>query len=212
MRVVVQKITEPDAPYLPALNSRGRNLPARRSLRPWRARLSEWAHLDITVRQPPTAAHRRGSSLLADLPASAAGTARIELQLDAAVVGTATVLCCPACRSATLGYVHVVAGYRRLGYRRMLVTSTRACLPEYRWTPPLPDGVVAQAFRSRIPYPPAGLPCVHQTSRMTTEAGRRPRSAPQRPVAGSKSAAAEGPTRFLSLTFGVAVAQATDTP
>jgi len=131
---------------------------------PGERRLAEWAQLDITVRHPPTAAPPQGLVLVADLPANAAVTSRIELQLDGAVVGTATFICCPACRSATLGYVHVVAGYRRLGYGRTLVAATRECLPEYSWTAPLPDGVVAQAFRSRIPYPPAGLPCVHQSS------------------------------------------------
>jgi GNAT superfamily N-acetyltransferase len=89
-------------------------------------------------------------------------TGRIKLQLDGAVAGTATFTCCPACRTATLGYVHVVARYRRLGYGRTLAAAARERVPDYRWSAPLPDGVVAQAFRSRIPYLPGEPPCVHR--------------------------------------------------
>ncbi|SEB46837.1 Acetyltransferase (GNAT) family protein [Amycolatopsis tolypomycina] len=126
--------------------------------------LSEWAHLDVAVQHRPDAAPQQGLVLVAHPAASDTVIDRIELRLDGAVVGTVTFTCCPACRTATLGYVHVVAGYRRLGYGRTLVAAARECLPEYRWTAPLPDGVVAQAFRARIPYPPAGPPCVHRIS------------------------------------------------
>jgi GNAT superfamily N-acetyltransferase len=126
--------------------------------------LSEWAHLDVAIQHQPAAAPQQGLVLVTDLPTSGTLPERTELQLDGGVVGTVTFTCCPACRTATLGYVYVVAGYRRLGYGRTLVAATRERLPEYLWTAPLPDRVIAQAFRSRVPYPPARPPCVHQTS------------------------------------------------
>lgn len=88
--------------------------------------------------------------MLVAYPAAAgAEPERTELQLDGAAVATATVSCCAAFRTASLEYVHVVAAYRRLGYGRTLVAAAHAGAPQYRWTAPLPDGVVAQAFRAR---------------------------------------------------------------
>ncbi len=65
-------------------------------------------------------------------------TGRIKLQLDGAVAGTPTFTCCPACRTATLGYVHVVARYRRIGYGCTLAAAARERVPDYRWSAPLP--------------------------------------------------------------------------
>ncbi|MFJ7216595.1 GNAT family N-acetyltransferase [Amycolatopsis sp. NPDC098790] len=133
-------------------------------------RLSEWAQLDVTVRHPPATAPQQGLLLVAHPAAAGAEPERIELHLDGAVVATATVTCCPACRTASLDYVHVVAGYRRLGYGRTLVAAAHARAPQYRWTAPLPEGVVAQAFRARISYPNTGAPCVHRGHRASTGA------------------------------------------
>ncbi|WP_372672728.1 hypothetical protein [Amycolatopsis kentuckyensis] len=133
-------------------------------------RLSEWAQLDVTVRHPPATAPQQGLVLVAHPAAAGAEPQRIELHLDGTVVATATVNCCAACLTSTLDYVHVVAGYRRLGYGRTLVAAAHAGAPEYRWTAPLPEGVVAQAFRARISYPKTGAPCVHQEHRGGTAA------------------------------------------
>jgi hypothetical protein len=73
---------------------------------PHERHLCEWVHLDIAVRHRPEDAPRQGLVLLAHPAASGTVTDRIELQLDGAVVATATITCCPACRTAALGYVH----------------------------------------------------------------------------------------------------------
>lgn len=130
---------------------------------PSERRLSEWAQLDVTVRHQPAAAPQQGLVLVAHPAAAVAEHERIELQLDGAAVATATVSCCAPCRTATLDYVHVVAGYRRLGYGRTLVAAARACAAQYRWAAPLPEGVVAQAFRARIAYSRPGAPCIHRS-------------------------------------------------
>lgn len=132
-------------------------------LDPNERRLAEWAHLDVTVQYPPETAPQQGLVLVAHPPAAGSLTGRIELTLDGTVVGTLTLTCCPACRVATLDYVHVVAGYRRLGYGRTLVAAAHARTTGYRRTAPLPDGPVAQAFRARISYPRPGPPCIHQS-------------------------------------------------
>jgi GNAT superfamily N-acetyltransferase len=134
------------------------------ALNPAERRLAEWALLDITVRHQPAAAPQQGLVLVAHPGPTGNLIGRVELQLDGTVVGTVTLTCCPACRSATLDYVHVVAPYRRLGYGRTLVAAARECAPGYQWTAPLPDGVVAQAFRSRIVYPRATSLCVHRNA------------------------------------------------
>jgi GNAT superfamily N-acetyltransferase len=86
---------------------------------------------------------------------------QVDLQLDGTQVASATLSICVPCGTATLDYVHVAAGYRRLGYGRTLVAAAVARAPGYRWTAPLPDGPVAQSFRSRIAMRRAGHPCVH---------------------------------------------------
>src|SRR4051812_30070090 len=118
-------------------------------------RLSEWAHLDTALQYPPDAAPQQGLVLVARPPGADSLTGHIELRLDGAVTGTATITCCTSCRSATLDYVQVAAGYRRLGYGRTLVAVARARMPGYTWTAPLPEGGIAQAFRARLPYPRA---------------------------------------------------------
>ncbi len=86
---------------------------------------------------------------------------RFELRLDGREVATATVSICASCRMATLGYVHVAAEHRRLGFGRTLVTGGAARAPTYRWTASLPSGPVAQSFRARIAMSRAGAPCIH---------------------------------------------------
>ncbi|WIV60724.1 GNAT family N-acetyltransferase [Amycolatopsis nalaikhensis] len=125
-------------------------------------RLSEWAHLDTAIQYPPDAAPQQGLVLVVRPPGADTLTGHIELRLDGAVTGTATITCCTSCRSATLDYVQVAAGYRRLGYGRTLVAVARARMPGYTWTAPLPEGGVAQAFRARLPYPRAAPACVHR--------------------------------------------------
>jgi GNAT superfamily N-acetyltransferase len=132
------------------------------ALDPAERRLAEWAHLDITAQHPPDTAPQQGLVLVAHPPPGRDLTGRIELVLDGAVVGTLALTCCPACRVATLDYVSVVAGYRRLGYGRTLVAAAHARTTGYRRTAPLPDGAVAQAFRARISYPSPGPLCVHR--------------------------------------------------
>ncbi len=129
---------------------------------PQERRLAEWAHLDVTAQHLPAAAPQQGLVLVTHPPAPGALTGQIELRLDNAPVGAATVTCCPACRTAALDYVQVTATHRRLGYGRTLVAAARARAPEYTWTAPLPDGGVAQAFRARLAYPRAAAPCVHR--------------------------------------------------
>ncbi|MEV6639378.1 GNAT family N-acetyltransferase [Amycolatopsis sp. NPDC051371] len=77
-------------------------------------------------------------------------------------VATATLSICVPCWMATLDYVHVAAGHRRLGYGRTLVAAALARAPAYRWTAPLPTGPVAQSFRARIAMRRTGPPCAHR--------------------------------------------------
>ncbi len=135
------------------------------ALDPTKRRLAEWAHLDITTQHPPDTAPQQGLVLVARPPAADVLTGQIELVLDGAAVATLALTCCPACRIATLDYVNVVAGYRRLGYGRTLVAAAHARTTGYRRTAPLPDGTVAQAFRARISYPRPGALCVHRQPR-----------------------------------------------
>ncbi|WP_254896803.1 GNAT family N-acetyltransferase [Amycolatopsis sp. Hca4] len=131
---------------------------------PSERRLAEWAQLDVTDQHLPAAAPQQGLALIAHPPETGTLTGRIELVLDGAAAGAVTLTCCPVCRIATLDYVHVVAEYRRHGYGRTLVAAAHARTPDYRWTAPLPSGGIAQAFRARIPYPPAAPLCVHRQS------------------------------------------------
>lgn len=62
---------------------------------------------------------------------------------------------------ATLDYVHVAAEYRCLGFGRTLVAAAVARAPSYRWTAPLPEGLVAQSFRARIAMRQPGQRCIH---------------------------------------------------
>ncbi|MFI5593600.1 GNAT family N-acetyltransferase [Amycolatopsis sp. NPDC051758] len=130
-------------------------------------RLAEWAHLDITTQHPPDTTPQQGLVLVAHPPPAGTLTGRIELVLDGTAVATLTLTCCTACRIATLDYVHVAAGYRRLGYGRTLVAAAHARTTGYRRTAPLPDGAVAQAFRARISYPSPGQLCLHRQPRDT---------------------------------------------
>lgn len=122
-------------------------------------RLAEWALLDVTVQHPSDAAPTGGLVLVTHPPAAGALTGRIALHLDGTEVGSVTASPCGKCRTATLGYVHVAAEYRRLGFDRTLVAAAVARAASYRWTAPLPDGPVAQSFRARIAMRRAGPPC-----------------------------------------------------
>ncbi|MFF1608815.1 GNAT family N-acetyltransferase [Amycolatopsis sp. NPDC058278] len=124
-------------------------------------RLAEWALLDVTVQHPPDAAPTGGLVLVAHSPAAGTLAGRIALHLDGAEVGSVRASPCGKCRTATLDYVHVAAGCRRLGFGRTLVASAEARAASYRWTAPLPDGPVAQSFRARIAMRRAGPPCAH---------------------------------------------------
>ena len=129
---------------------------------PGKRRLAEWAHLDVTAQHLPAAAAQQGLVLVANPPTAGTLTGQIELRVDGEVVGTVSLTCCPACRTATLDYVHVTAERRRLGYGRALVAAARTRAPTYTWTAPLPDGGISQAFRARISCPRATPPCVHR--------------------------------------------------
>ncbi|MEU4523447.1 GNAT family N-acetyltransferase [Amycolatopsis sp. NPDC024027] len=124
-------------------------------------RLAEWAHLDVTVQHAPGTAPGDGLVLVARPPAAGSLAGRIELHLDGTEVGAVTASLCASCRTGTLDYVHVAAGYRRLGFGRTLVAAAVARAPSYRWTAPLPDGPVAQSFRARIAMRRAAQRCVH---------------------------------------------------
>ncbi len=94
-------------------------------------------------------------------PAAGSLAGRIELHLDGTEVGAVTASLCASCRTGTLDYVHVAAGYRRLGFGRTLVAAAVARGPSNRWMAPLPDGPVAQSFRARIAMRRPGQRCVH---------------------------------------------------
>ncbi|WP_103349702.1 hypothetical protein [Amycolatopsis sp. CA-128772] len=128
---------------------------------PHERRLAEWAHLDVTAQHSPHAAPEQGLVLVAHPPTTSM-TSRIELRLDSAPVGTATLTCCTACQAATLDYVHVTAGHRRLGYGRALVAAALVRAPGYTWTAPLPSSGPGTSFRARIPFPRAAPPCIHR--------------------------------------------------
>lgn len=129
---------------------------------PGERRLAEWAHLDVRVQHLPGAAPPDGLVLVGVPPAAGSATGKIELRLDGLTTGTASLTSCSSCRTATLDYVHVVAGHRRLGYGRTLVSATLFRAPGYTWTAPVPDGPVARAFRARIALPRTGPLCVHR--------------------------------------------------
>ncbi len=120
-------------------------------------RLAEWAHLDVTFQHAPGRAPGVGLVLVARPPAAGRPAGRVELHLDSTEVGAVTA----SCRTATLDYVRVAAGCRRLGFGRTLVAAAVAHAPSYRWTAPLPDGPVAQSFRARIAMRRPGQRCVH---------------------------------------------------
>ncbi|MFB9686030.1 GNAT family N-acetyltransferase [Amycolatopsis plumensis] len=128
---------------------------------PTARRLAEWAHLDVTVQHAPETAPGDGLVLVACPPAVGMLAGRIELHLDGVEVGAVTASPCASCRMATLDYVHVAVEYRRLGFGRTLVAAAVARAPAYRWTAPLPDGLVAQSFRARIAMRRPGPPCHH---------------------------------------------------
>lgn len=151
------------------------------ALDPAERRLAEWAHFNVTVQHHPETAPRQGLVLVTHSPAADSLTGRIELALDGTVVGTLTLTCCPACRVAPLDYVHIVVGYRRLGYGHTLVAAAHVRTTGYRRTAPLPDGPVAQTFRARIPYSRPGASCIHQGRKGTLQGNRTalsPRSHP----------------------------------
>ncbi|HWD05333.1 MAG TPA: hypothetical protein VG674_23075, partial [Amycolatopsis sp.] len=81
-------------------------------------RLAEWADLDVTTQYPPDAVPDSGLVLVVHPPAERSSAGRIELCLDGAQVGMVTLSMCAPCRIASLDYVHITAGYRRLGYGR----------------------------------------------------------------------------------------------
>ena len=124
-------------------------------------RLAEWAHLDVTVQHAPGMAPGDGLVLVARPPAAGSLAGWIELHLDGTEVGAVTVSLCASCRTGTLDYVHVAAGYRRLGFGRTLVAAAVARGPSCRWMAPLPEGPVAQSFRARIAMRRPGQRCVH---------------------------------------------------
>jgi GNAT superfamily N-acetyltransferase len=129
---------------------------------PSERRLAEWAHLDVT--SPRAFDPTFGDGLLLTVRAPPSGTlaGQIDVHLDGTQVATTTLSICVPCRTATLDYVHVIAGYRRLGFGRTLVVTAVARAPGYRWTAPLPDGPVAKSFRARIAVRRAGPPCIHR--------------------------------------------------
>jgi len=135
---------------------------AQEGCEPAARRLAEWAHLDVMVQHAPGAAPVDGLVLVAYPPAGGTLAGRIELHLDGAEVGVVTASPCASCRTATLDYVHVAAGCRRLGFGRTLVAAAVARAPSYRWTAPLPDGPVAKSFRARIAMRRNGPPCGHR--------------------------------------------------
>ena len=134
---------------------------AQEGCEPAARRLAEWAHLDVTVQHTPATDPGDGLVLVAYPPAAETLAGRIELHLDGIEVGAVTASPCASCRTATLDYVHVAAGYRRLGFGRTLVAAAVARAPSYRWAAPLPDGPVAQSFRARIAMRRPGQRCVH---------------------------------------------------
>ncbi len=134
---------------------------AQEACEPAARRLTEWAHLDVTVQHPTGTAPGNGLVLVAHPPAAGTLAGRIELRLDGTLVGAVTASLCAGCRTATLDYVHVAAEYRRLGFGRTLVAAAVARAPSYRWTAPLPDGPVAQSFRARMAMRRPGQRCVH---------------------------------------------------
>ncbi|MFI5590131.1 GNAT family N-acetyltransferase [Amycolatopsis sp. NPDC051758] len=129
---------------------------------PSKRRLAEWAHFDVTSPRAFDPAFGDGLLLVVREPPPGTLAGQIDLHLDRAQVATATLSICVPCRTATLDYVHVVAGYRLLGYGRTLVAAAVARAPAYRWTAPLPDGPVAQSFRARIAMRRAEPPCTHR--------------------------------------------------
>jgi GNAT superfamily N-acetyltransferase len=129
---------------------------------PAERRLAEWAHLDLASPRTVETVADDGLALVVRPPAAGSLTGQLDLRLDGSQVATATLSICVPCRAATLDYVHVVAGHRRLGYGRTLVAAAVARAPAYRWTAALPDGPVARSFRARIAMRRAGPPCFHR--------------------------------------------------
>lgn len=123
---------------------------------------AEWAHLDVTIQHAAGATPALGLVLVALPPVAGTMTGQVELRLDDAPVGTATLTCCTSCRSGTLDYVQVAAEYRRLGYGRTLVAAALVRAPAYSWTAPIPANPVAHAFRTRVDLPRPGPTCPHR--------------------------------------------------
>ncbi|WP_284747664.1 GNAT family N-acetyltransferase [Amycolatopsis sp. RTGN1] len=134
---------------------------AQEGLDPSEHRLAEWVHLDVAAQYTPEMAPGAGLVVVVHQPPAGTLSGRIELRLDGREVATATASICGSCRTATLDYVHVTAEHRRLGYGRTLVAAAVARAPGYRWTAPLPRGLVASSFRARIAMRRAGPPCAH---------------------------------------------------
>ncbi|EWM19873.1 GNAT family N-acetyltransferase [Kutzneria sp. 744] len=129
---------------------------------PTARRRAEWAHLDVARQHAADAAPTGGLVLIALPPATGAMTGHIELRLDGATVGAATLTCCLSCHTGTLDDVHVTPDHRRLGYGRTLVAAAFARAPAYTWTAPIPGSAVGLAFRTRIEVPRSGVVCVHR--------------------------------------------------
>lgn len=139
-----------------------RNLPHLETCTPTARRRAEWAHLDITRQHLADAEPTGGLVLVALTPATKTMIGRIELRLEGATVGAATLTCCLSCRTGTLDDVHVTADHRLLGYGRTLVAAAFARAPAYTWTAPIPGNTSGRAFRTRIDVPRAGAACAHR--------------------------------------------------
>jgi hypothetical protein len=140
-------------------------------LAPHARRKGEWAHLDIARQHPPETAPTDGLVLVTIPPPAESSTGKVELRLDGTAVGAATLSFCGACRKATFDYVHIDAAYRQLGYRRTVVQAALARAPGYASTAPLPEGAIAQAFRSRISLSRSVQVCVHLESPVASRRG-----------------------------------------
>ena len=123
---------------------------------------AEWAHLDVTTQHAADAVPALGLVLVALPPVAGTMTGQVELRLDDAPVGTATLTCCTSCRIGTLDYVQITAEHRRLGYGRTLVAVALVRASAYTWTAPVPTNPIAHAFRTRIDLPRTGLACPHR--------------------------------------------------
>lgn len=146
---------------------------AQEGCEPSASRLTEWAHLDVTVQHAPGTVPSNGLAPVAYPPTAGTLAGRIELHLDGTEGSAVTASPCASCRTATLDYVHVAADYRRLGFGLTLVVAAVARARSYKWTAPLPDGPVAQSFL-------AGSPCAGPVSDVSTPVQLTSRSEHQR--------------------------------